>query len=170
MKHLLNLLYNPSYLLFPKRICKFCESFYPQSLKHCILRTLVGNQLERTHQIRRNRCKINERSARYQHSLRTTIQTDLQRACKLVQLYHHTADTDSPQYDKNLVLSGKLWTYLADLNEQAQNRLDCIITQMKAVEGITEELKARDQMAWIRAMNSIRLRAEEIVRSEIVFR
>ena len=80
-----------------------------------------------------------------------------------LELYH-------PARYHDLVLSGKLWTYLADLNEQAQNRLDCIITQMKAVEGITEELKARDQMAWIRAMNSIRLRAEEIVRSEIVFR
>ena len=41
-----------------------------------------------------------------------------------------------------LLLSGKLWTYLADLNEQAQERMECMITQMKAAEGITEELKA----------------------------
>jgi hypothetical protein len=66
-------------------------------------------------------------------------------------------------------LSGKLWTYLADLNEQAQNRLDCIIAQMKEAEGITEELKTRDQMAWVRAMNSIRNRAEEFIRSEIIY-
>ena len=47
--------------------------------------------------------------------------------------------------------------------------LDCIIAQMKEVEGITEELKARDQMAWVRAMNSIRNRAEEIIRSEMIY-
>ena len=47
-----------------------------------------------------------------------------------------------------LILTGKLWTYLADLNEQAQTRLDCIIAQMKEAEEITEELKSQDQMAW----------------------
>ena len=54
----------------------------------------------------------------------------------------------------DLVLSGQLWTYLADLNEQAQERLSLIIEQMKASEGVTEELKATNQMAWIGAMNS----------------
>ncbi len=66
-------------------------------------------------------------------------------------------------------MSGKLWTYLADLNEQAQNRLDCIIAQMKEVEGITEELKSQDQMAWVRAMNSIHNRAEEIILRELIY-
>ena len=70
----------------------------------------------------------------------------------------------------DLVLSGQLWTYLADLNEQAQERLSLIIEQMQACEGVTEELKAADQMAWIRAMNSIHNRAEEIVLEEIVYR
>ena len=69
----------------------------------------------------------------------------------------------------DLILTGKLWTYLADLNEQAQNRLHCIIAQMKETEEITEELKAQDQMAWVRAMNSIRNRAEEIVRHELIY-
>ena len=69
----------------------------------------------------------------------------------------------------DLILTGKFWTYLADLNEQAQNRLDCIITQMKEAEGITEELKSQDQMAWVRAMNSIRNRAEEIIRFEMIY-
>ena len=68
-----------------------------------------------------------------------------------------------------LCLSGELHTYLADLNEQAQNRLHCIIAQMKEVEGITEELKARDQLTWVGAMNSIRNRAEEVIRSEMIF-
>ena len=70
----------------------------------------------------------------------------------------------------DLVLDGQLWTYLADLNEQAQERLSLIVEQMKVSEGVTEELKASDQMAWVRAMNSIRNRAEEIVLNEIVYR
>ena len=69
----------------------------------------------------------------------------------------------------DLCLSGEVWTYLADLNEQAQNRLDCIIAHMKEVEGITEELKVQDQMAWVGAMNSIRNRAEEIVSHELIY-
>ena len=72
------------------------------------------------------------------------------------------------QYNE-LLLSGKLWTYLADLNEQAADRLAYIISQMQAAEGVTEELKARDQLAWVRAMNSIRSRAEEIIRSEMIY-
>lgn len=68
-----------------------------------------------------------------------------------------------------LLLSGKLWTYLADLDEQAQNRLDCIIVQIKETEGVTEELKAKDQLAWVGHMNSIRHRAEEFIRSEMIF-
>ena len=76
----------------------------------------------------------------------------------------------NPMMFNNLVLDGQLWTYLADLNEQAQERLSLIVEQMKAAEGVTEELKAADQMAWIRAMNSIHNRAEEIVLEEIVYR
>ncbi|MCI6227374.1 MAG: TnpV protein [Clostridiales bacterium] len=48
-----------------------------------------------------------------------------------------------------LLLSGKLWTYLADLNQQAQDRLERMIDQMKIAEGVTEELKAADLMAWV---------------------
>ena len=69
----------------------------------------------------------------------------------------------------DLCLSGDLWTYLADLNEQAQSRLELIIEQMKAAEGVTENMKATDQMAWVGAMNSIRNRAEEIVTNELVY-
>ena len=71
-----------------------------------------------------------------------------------------------PEY---LILSGQLWTYLADLNEQAQCRLQLIIRQMQEAESVTEELKAADQMAWGGAMNSIRSRAEEIIRSEMIY-
>ena len=69
----------------------------------------------------------------------------------------------------DLVLSGQLWTYLADLNEQAQNRLELIIKQMKAAEGVTERMKQHDQMAWVGAMNSIRNRAEEIILREMIY-
>ena len=69
----------------------------------------------------------------------------------------------------DLVLSGQLWTYLADLNEQTQERVSLIIDQMKSTEGVTEELKAADQMAWIGAMNSIRNRAEETVLWEMIY-
>ena len=60
----------------------------------------------------------------------------------------------------DMCLSGDLWAYLADLNEQAQNRLEFIII---------EQMKAADQLAWVRAMNSIRNRAEEIMKSELFY-
>ena len=69
-----------------------------------------------------------------------------------------------------LLLSGKLWTYLADLNEQAQDRLERMIDQMKVSEGISEALKASDPMAWVGAMNNIRHSAEEIVCKDLLFR
>ena len=75
-----------------------------------------------------------------------------------------------PAQYNDLILSGRLWTYLADLNEQAQNRLGCIIVQMKEAEGITEELKSQDQMEWVRSMNSIRSRAEEIILQELIYK
>lgn len=67
-----------------------------------------------------------------------------------------------------LLLSGKLWTQLADLNEQAQDRLERMIDQMKVSEGITEALKASDPMVWVQRMNNIRARAEEIVQEEMI--
>ena len=69
----------------------------------------------------------------------------------------------------DLCLNGEIWTYLADLNEQAQNRLELIIEQMKAAEGVAECMKQHDQMAWVRAMNSIRKRAEEIILREMIY-
>ena len=69
----------------------------------------------------------------------------------------------------DLVLSGQLWTYLADLNEQAQERLSLIVEQMKASEGVTERMKQHNQMAWVGAMNSIRNRAEEIILREMIY-
>ncbi len=58
---------------------------------------------------------------------------------------------------------------LAGLNEQAQDRLEGMIDQMKTTEGITETLKASDPMAWVQRMNNIHARAEEIVREEVIY-
>ena len=68
-----------------------------------------------------------------------------------------------------LVLSDTLYTYLADLNEQAQKRKETLIAQMQAAEDTTEELKATNPMAWVQFMNSICSRAEEVVREELIF-
>ena len=70
---------------------------------------------------------------------------------------------------QSLLLSGKLYTVLADLNEQATERCSLIIRQMAETEGITEELKANDPMRWVQAMNSIRSRAEEIIQAGLIY-
>lgn len=69
----------------------------------------------------------------------------------------------------DLVLSGKLYSYLNDLDTQARNRLLLLITQLAEKEGINEQLKAQDQMAWVGAMNNIRNRAEEIILQELIY-
>ena len=79
-------------------------------------------------------------------------------------LKHH-----GPILYQSLLLSGKLYTVLADLNEQATERCSRIIRQMAEAEGITEKLKANDPMRWVQAMNSIRSRAEEIIQSEMIY-
>lgn len=76
---------------------------------------------------------------------------------------HHKARYSS------LLTNGKLNSYLADIDQQAQERLDVIIQQMVHAQGITEELKAADQMAWVGKMNNIQASAIEIVNQEIVY-
>lgn len=71
-------------------------------------------------------------------------------------------------YD-DLILSCQLWNYLAELNEQVQDRLKVIMEQMKEAEGVTEEMKNREQLHWVQCMNSIRNRAEEIVLHEMLY-
>ena len=74
-----------------------------------------------------------------------------------------------PVQFNNLALSGNLWTCLADLNEQAQQRMETLIAQLKTAEGITEELKAADPMGWTPRMNNITARVEEIIREELIY-
>lgn len=68
-----------------------------------------------------------------------------------------------------LLLSGELGSYLAALDEQADKQLALIIRQMQEVEGVTEALKVANQLDWVRRMNSIRNRAEEIIKTELIF-
>lgn len=73
-----------------------------------------------------------------------------------------------PVLFNDLVLSCQLWTYLADINGQAQDRLKIIISQMQKAESVTEKMKENNQWEWIQRMNSIFNRAEEIVLSELI--
>ena len=69
-----------------------------------------------------------------------------------------------------LKTSGRLNAYLADVDRQAETMLDCLMKQMAEREGITEALKANDQMAWVRGTNSIRSRAEETVQEYLIYK
>ena len=84
-------------------------------------------------------------------------------------LHKEYLKTNRPVLYNALLLSGKLYTLLADLNEQASERCSLIIRQMAEAEGVTEELKANDPMRWVQAMNSIRNRAEEIIQAEMIY-
>lgn len=68
-----------------------------------------------------------------------------------------------------LLLSGRLNTYLADIDAQAEEQLELLTRQMAEREGVNEELKAANQMEWVQRMNSIRNRAEELVQNNMIF-
>ena len=68
----------------------------------------------------------------------------------------------------NLLTTGRLYDYLKNIDAQANEQLELLIQQLAETEGITEHLKAEDQMEWVRRMNSIRVRVEEIVDYELI--
>ena len=68
-----------------------------------------------------------------------------------------------------LLLSGELGSYLAKLDKQAEEQLALTIRQMQETEGVTEALKAANQLEWVQQMNNIRSRAEEIIKTELIF-
>ena len=68
-----------------------------------------------------------------------------------------------------LVLSGKLFPHLAEINQTAEARLELLMTQLKEQNGVTEERKARDQMRWVALMNSLKAQAEETILTELVY-
>lgn len=69
----------------------------------------------------------------------------------------------------NLLTSGKLNSYLADIEEQASNMFSRLVKDLAEKENVTENLKATDQMLWVRKMNNIRNRATEIVNAELIY-
>ena len=69
----------------------------------------------------------------------------------------------------NLLTTGKLCDYLREIDAQASGQLELMIRQMPRAEGVTEQLKAENQMEWVRRMNSIKDRAEEIVSDEFIY-
>ena len=75
----------------------------------------------------------------------------------------------NPLLLNHLILTGRLHTYLADLDEQAQDRYRLIIRQMAADEGVTENLKRRSQWEWVKTMNSIMNRTEESIKRELIY-
>ncbi len=68
-----------------------------------------------------------------------------------------------------LVLSGKLTEHLMEVDQAAREQMAILIPQLAAAEGVTEELKSHDQMEWVRRMNSIRNRAEEMVKHDLIY-
>ena len=88
---------------------------------------------------------------------------------RLGRLHKKYLEEHHPVRYNQLVLSGELGGYLDTLDEQADEQFALIIRQMQEAEGVTEALKAADQLEWVRRMNSIRSRAEEIIKSELIF-
>ena len=84
-------------------------------------------------------------------------------------LHREYLKTYRPLLYNELLLSGRLHTILADLDEQAAERCRLIVQRMAQAEGITEELKASDPVRWVQGMNSIRSRAEEIIQAEMIY-
>ena len=69
----------------------------------------------------------------------------------------------------NLLTTGELYNYLQEIDTQANEQLELLIRQLAKAEGVTGQLKAEDQMVWVGRMNSIRVRAEEIISSELIY-
>ena len=84
-------------------------------------------------------------------------------------MYRDYLKEHRPVIFNQLVLSGNRWTYLADINEQAKQRIDVLVKQMMVAEGVTEELKEANQMEWVHTMETIKTIAEWIVLNELAY-
>ena len=98
-----------------------------------------------------------------------TIQKEERSIGKWGRMHREFLREHRPIQFSQLALSDTLYTYLADLNEQAQQRMETLVSQMQTVEEINEELKATNPMTWAQRMSNIHSRAEEIVREELIF-
>lgn len=79
----------------------------------------------------------------------------------------HLCENNHILYDA-LLLSGRLEAHLAEIDRNATEMMETLTAKLKSLEGVTEKLKAEDQLAWVRTMNNIRNRAEEIVTNELI--
>ena len=84
-------------------------------------------------------------------------------------LYKRYLKEHRPAQYQTLLLSGRLNSYLADIDAQAEEQLELLTQQMTELEGVNEELKVANQMEWVQRMNSIQNRAEEIVQNNLIF-
>ena len=105
----------------------------------------------------------------YYFPLLTAPETDSRPIGKWGRMHLAYLKEHKPGLYSHLMLSGKLYRHLAELNDQAQARLEVIIRQMQRSEGVDERMKALDQMLRVGRMNSIRDRAEEIILAELIF-
>ena len=84
-------------------------------------------------------------------------------------LRQHYLEENRPGLYTRLMLSGKLMEHLQEIEQTAQNRLESLMSQLQKQAGITEELKARDQMAWVQRMNALQAQVEEMILSELIY-
>lgn len=85
-------------------------------------------------------------------------------------MYKRYLKKHHPARYRALLLSGRLNTYLADIDAQAEEQLELLTRQMAEREGVNEELKTANQMEWVQRMNSIQNRAEEVVQAGLIYR
>lgn len=85
-------------------------------------------------------------------------------------MYKRYLKEHHPARYQALLLSGRLNTYLADIDAQAEEQLKLLTQQMAEREGVNEELKAANQMEWVQRMNNIQNRAEEVIKTTLIYR
>ena len=98
-----------------------------------------------------------------------TIQKEERSIGKWGRMHREFLREQHPIRFSQLVLSDTLFIYLADMNEQAQQRMETLIAQMQVAEDVTEDLKAADPLGWTQRMNNIQSRAEEILLNELIY-
>lgn len=84
-------------------------------------------------------------------------------------MYRSYLEQTNPLQLNNLILTGKFFSIIADINEECRRRYQRIVCQMVETEGVIEDMKRRSQMEWVQAMNSITNRAEEIIKAEPLY-
>ena len=105
----------------------------------------------------------------YLPNLTATVPAERNPTGRWGRLHKKYLEEHHPIRYNQLLLSGKLGCYLDSLDKQADEQLSLIIRQMQDAEGVTKALKAEHQLEWVRRMNSIRNRAEEIIKTELIF-